>query len=190
MRTKSQERFLLAGESRLNWRSNMATSSITPDSDAIVSEITIDAPLEDVFRALVDPALVTKWWGGRGAGQSFRCTNFECDLRPGGKWRSTGIGANGLPFEATGEYLEIDPPRLLVYTWSASWASDVKTTVRWELLPTQQGTLVRHRHSGLAAHPEIGKSFRGWPRLLAWLKALLEKGETVEDRWQLTSDER
>lgn len=166
----------------------MATSSITQDGDSIVTEIYIDAPPEDVFRAIVDPELVTKWWGGRGAGQSFRCTHFECDLRLGGKWRSTGIDAKGGTFEATGEYVEVDPPRLLVQTWTASWTSQVKTTVRWELLQTENGTLLRHCHSGLTAYPEVGRSFRGWPRLLAWLKALLEKGETVNDRWQITSE--
>lgn len=166
----------------------MATSSITADSDAIVSEINIDASPEEVFRALVDPELVTKWWGGRSADQGFRCTQFECDLRPGGKWRSTGVDAKGRPFEAFGEYVEVDPPRLLVQTWTASWAAQVKTTIRWELLPTETGTLIRHRHSGLAAHPEVAKNFRGWPRLLAWLQKFLEKGEVVDDRWPVTSD--
>lgn len=161
----------------------MATSSITPDGDAIVTEIYIDAPLENVFRALTDPEMVTKWWGGRGAGQSYRCTHFECDVRAGGKWRSIGVDDQGAPFEAFGEYIQVDPPRLLVQTWTASWASHVKTTVRWELLPKENGTLIRHRHSGLAAHPELGKSFRGWPRMLAWLQAFLEKNETAEDRW-------
>lgn len=91
----------------------MATSSITQDGDSIVTEIYIDAPPEDVFRAIVDPELVTKWWGGRGAGQSFHCTHFECDLRLGGKWRSTGIDAKGGTFEATGEYVEVDPRAFL-----------------------------------------------------------------------------
>ena len=65
-----------------------------------------------------------------------------------------------------GEYLEVDSPRLLVYSWVASWTGDVKTTVRWELEPTGKGTLVKIRHSGLAAHPELAKSYRGWPRML------------------------
>ena len=161
----------------------MATTFIAPDGDAIVSEIYIAAPPEEVFRALVDPELVVKWWGGQGAGQSFRCTHFECDLRAGGKWRSTGIDGQGHPFEAAGEYVEVTPPHLLVQTWTASWTAQVKTTVRWELQPTDDGTLVRHQHSGLAAHPEVGQSFRGWPRILCWLQAYLEKGETVDDRW-------
>lgn len=164
----------------------MATTSITPDGDAIVSEIYIAAPPEVVFRALVDPELVIKWWGGQGAEQSFRCTDFRSDLRPGGSWRSNGVDGQGCPFEVTGEYLEIDPPHLLVATWVASWAGPVKTTVRWELKSTGDGTLVRHQHSGLAAHPQISKGFRGWPRLMGWLRAFLETGETVEERWPVT----
>lgn len=161
----------------------MPIASIAPDGDAIVSEIYIAAPPEDVFQALVAPEFVVKWWGGQGAEQSFRCTHFQSDLRPGGKWQSSGIDGQGRPFKAAGEYVEIDPPRLLVQTWVASWTAQVTTTVRWELTPTGDGTMVRHRHSGLAAHPQIEKSFRGWPRILGWLQAFLEKGETVDERW-------
>ncbi len=161
----------------------MATTFIAPDGDTIVSEIYVAAPPEEVFRALVDPEMVVKWWGGQGAGQSFRCTHFECDLRAGGKWRSAGIDGQGNPFEAAGEYVEVTPPHLLVQTWTASWTAQVKTTVRWELHETEDGTIVRHQHSGLAGHPEVGRSFRGWPRILGWLQAYLEKGKTVDDRW-------
>lgn len=161
----------------------MATTSIVNHGDAIVTEMYIAAPPGQVFQALVDPQMVMKWWGGQGAGQSFRCTRFESDLRTGGTWRSSGIDGQGHPFEVTGEYLEVDPPRLLIQTWVASWTGPVKTLVRWELEPTREGTLLRHQHSGLAAHPEVAKSFRGWSRLLGWLQVFLERGETVEDRW-------
>ena len=157
----------------------MATSEITANADEIVSEIQIAAPLERVFQALVDPSQVVRWWGQTGI---YRCMEFSADLRPGGKWTSAGVIGDGRPFEVVGEYLEIDPPRLLVHSWVASWTGDAKTTVRWELEPTKQGTLVRIRHSGLAAHPELAKSYSGWPRLLVWLQALMERGETIDDR--------
>ena len=157
----------------------MASSSTTRAADEIVSEIHIAAPPERVFQALVDPAQVPQWWGQGGV---YRCTDFHSDLRAGGTWRSAGVGPDGRGFEVFGEYLEVDPPRLLVHTWIASWTGDVKTTVRWELDPTNRGTLVRIRHRGLAAHPELAKSYSGWPRMLGWLQAFLEKGETVDDR--------
>ena len=159
--------------------SNIATMRVSSDQDEITSEIEIAVPPEQVFQALVDPQQVLRWWGQTGV---YRCTEFQADLRPGGKWRSAGIGPEGRPFQVTGEYLEVAPPRLLVHTWVASWTGDAKTTVRWELKTTATGTLLRLRHSGLSAHPGIGDSYRGWPRMLGWIQALLEKGETAQDR--------
>ena len=118
---------------------NTATMNVTPDQDAIVSEIYIAAPPERVFQALVDPEQVVQWWGQIGV---YECTQFEADLRAGGRWRSAGVGPDGGSFEVTGEVLEVQPPRLLVCTWVASWTRDVKTIVRWELEPTNEGTLV------------------------------------------------
>jgi uncharacterized protein YndB with AHSA1/START domain len=157
----------------------MATSKVTPDADAIVTEIHIAAPPERVFQALVDPQQVLKWWGQQGV---YRSTEFHRDLRPAGKWRAVGIAADGHSFEASGEYVEVDPPHLLVYSWVASWTGDAKTTVLWELHPVSKGTLVRLHHYGLAAYPDLAKSYSGWPRMLGWLQALLERGETIDDR--------
>jgi uncharacterized protein YndB with AHSA1/START domain len=157
----------------------MATPGITPEADELVSEIEIAVPPDRVFQALVDPRQVVQWWGQSGM---YRATEYRSDLRVGGKWTTIGVAGEGRSFEATGEYLEIDPPRLLVHSWIASWTGDVKTTVRWELEPTKSGTLIRIRHLGLAAHPEIAQSYKGWPLILKWLNGFLERGETVDDR--------
>jgi uncharacterized protein YndB with AHSA1/START domain len=93
-----------------------ATMHITPDQDAIISEIEIAAIPDRVFQALIDPEQVLQWWGQAGV---YRCTEFASDVRPGGKWRSAGIGPDGGPFEASGQYIEVDSPRLLVYSWVA-----------------------------------------------------------------------
>jgi len=157
----------------------MVSSQAGAGPDMIVSEIQIASPPERVFHALVDPAQVMKWWGQIGI---YRCTSFEADLRVGGKWRSSGTGPDDHAFDIHGEILEIDPPRLLTYSWVSSWTGEAKTTVCWELQANQQGTLVTVRHSGFAAHPELAQSYRGWPRMLGWLQALLDRGETVDDR--------
>ena len=158
---------------------NSATMHVSNDQDTIVSEIEIAASAERVFQALVDPRQVLLWWGQT---EVYRCTEFEADVRAGDKWRSAGIGPDGRPFQVTGEYLEVQPPHLLVHSWTATWTGDAKTTVRWEVESRREGTLLRIRHSGLAAHPGIGESYRGWPRMLGWIQALLETGETVQTR--------
>lgn len=154
-------------------------SPMQSQPDEVIAEIEIAASPERIFQALTDPAQVVKWWGQQGI---YRCTNFETDLRIGGKWRSSGIDGRGQNFEVAGTYLEIEPPRSLATTWVATWTGDVQTTVRWELQPIGKGTLVRIRHSGLAAHPQLAQSYRGWPRMLGWLQALMERDETVDDR--------
>jgi uncharacterized protein YndB with AHSA1/START domain len=163
----------------------MTTPNINPEADAVVSEIQIAAPPERVFEALVDPSQVLKWWGQKGI---YVCKEFQADLRVGGSWRSAGVDGRGNPFETSGKFVEISRPRILAYTWVASWTGDLETLVRWELQPSGEGTLVRIRHSGFGAHPEAAQNYRGWPRMLAWLQALLDRGETTEDRqpasWQ------
>ncbi len=160
----------------------MSSPNTSPErnqQDEVVAEIMIAAPPERIFQALTDSAQVPKWWGQKGV---YRCTKFEADLRIGGKWRSSGIDGQGQNFEVSGSYLEIDPPRLLVSTWMATWTGDVQTTVCWQLTSVAGGTLVKLTHSGLSAHPELAQSYRGWPRMLGWLQALMERDETVEDR--------
>jgi|SRR5579884_3028944 len=147
--------------------------------DETVSEIDISARPERVFQALTDPEQVVQWWGQKGV---YRAAEFSADLRVGGRWHTAGEGPGGKGFTVEGEITEIDPPKILVYTWTASWTGDAQTVVRWELSPIPTGTRVTIRHSGLAERPELAQSHSGWPRMLGWLQAFLEKGETVRMR--------
>ena len=158
----------------------MATISVTPDQDAVLAEIHIAAPPERVFQAISDPTQLKNWWGQKG---KYRHTHVQFDVRPGGKWRTDGVGDDGEKYHVSGEYLEVDPPRLLVYTWAASFDGGTPTTVRWELCPHERGTLVKVHHSGFARQPEVAKHYSGgWPTVLAWMQAYIETGETVDTR--------
>ena len=80
-------------------------------------------------------------------------------------------------FECHGEILEIDPPRLLVYTWIANWHEDKhrKTIVRWDLEARGSGTHVKVTHSGLAEEWAARKDYSGgWPGVLGQLKKFVE----------------
>jgi uncharacterized protein YndB with AHSA1/START domain len=171
----------------------MATSVVTPEQDAVVAEIFIAAPPERVFQAITDPRQTPQWWGQQGM---YRITEWKGDVRPGGKWSSVGLSADGSSFRVEGEYLEVDPPRLLVHTWMASWTGQLQTVVRWELEPRDvhglqgrgpqrmgTGTMVKLRHTGFAGEPKaaLGHS-EGWKRVLDWVQAFVEKGETVDSR--------
>lgn len=158
----------------------MATVALTPDQDTINVEIQIAAPPARVFAAVTDPRQVPQWWGQQGM---YRITHWKNDLRPGGKWRSEGSGGDGKPFHVEGEYLEVDPPRLLVHTWNPSYRELPTTVVRWELQVHNGGTLLKLSHSGFAGHAEAARDHsQGWVRVLGWMQAFVEENATVETR--------
>ncbi len=141
-------------------------------SDAIVQEIEIQGSAERIFDALTNPHERMMWWGMEGR---FRVTYFDSDLRTGGKWTMSGDGVGGRPFTIHGEYREIDRPRLLVFTWLPDWYENAtETLVRWELEENKGVTIVRLTHSGLTTE-SARTSHRGWPQILDWLRAYVEK---------------
>jgi uncharacterized protein YndB with AHSA1/START domain len=150
----------------------------TPDNDAIVGEIHIAAPPERVFKALSDPKQLMQWF------TSPECPAklWEMDPRPGGHYRYATqkgtIVVNGVDeFECHGEILEVDPPRLLAYSWIANWHDDKsrRTVVRWELTPDAEGTRVKVTHSGLAQERIARKDYSGgWPGVLEMLRKFAE----------------
>ncbi len=170
----------------------MATATVTPNQDAVHAEIFIAAPPERVFQALTDPEQTAQWWGQKGL---YRITERASDPRPGGKFRSAGVGADGAKFHVEGEYIEIDPPRRLVHTWSSSYMAGPTTTVYFDLIPqpihglhpsgpkkSGTGTLLKLRHEGFATPQGATNHGEGWKRVFGWLQAYIERGETVDSR--------
>ena len=143
----------------------------TTINDTIVQEITIQAPAEEIFDALTNPERLVQWWIVPG---QFQMTHLESDLRPGGKRIMRGSGY-GRAVTVTGEYREIERPRLLVFTWLPDWQGDaVESVVRFDLEERDGCTVVRLTHSGLVSE-KSRQSHRGWPQLLALLQAHAER---------------
>jgi uncharacterized protein YndB with AHSA1/START domain len=152
---------------------------VTPDQDAVVSEIQISAPPERVFKAIADAGELQQWFTSPECPVKF----WKVDARVGGKYsyatEKGSIVVNGISeFECHGEILECTPPRLLVYSWIGNWHDDPsrRTIVRWELTPKGKGTHVRVTHSGLSNLPVARKDYTGgWPGVVEQLKKFVEK---------------
>lgn len=157
----------------------MATTIVTPNQDAVVSEIHIAAPPDRVFQALIDPKQVMKWW----TSDDCQIDRFSMEPRKGGRWeydtKPSKLVVNGISkFHCEGEVTEYDPPRTLAYTWIANWHDDKSrcTVVRWELTPKTGGTQVKVTHSGLAQEPTARKDYSGgWTGVVETLKKFVEK---------------
>ena len=157
----------------------MPTAIITPDQDAIVTEIEVNAPPARVFKALTEAKELMLWFNGD---STCPVKFWNMDAQPGGRYsyatKKGTVVVNGVDeFECHGDILEIDPPRLLVYTWIGNWHDDKqrKTVVRWDLTPSGSGTKVKVTHSGLAQEPASRKDYTGgWPGVLESLKRFAE----------------
>jgi uncharacterized protein YndB with AHSA1/START domain/DNA-binding transcriptional ArsR family regulator len=83
---------------------------------------------------------------------------------------------------ATGENLEVDPPRRLVQSFMALWSEDVEhegsSRVTWEIEPVGDSCRLTVTHDRLRedANSEL---YGGWPMILSGLKTLLETGQTL-----------
>jgi uncharacterized protein YndB with AHSA1/START domain len=157
----------------------MTTAIVTPNHDAIVSEIQIAAPPDRVFKALTDAGELGRWFG------SPECPvkSWKMDARVGGRYsyatEQGSVVVNGVnKFECHGEIVEFDPPHLLAYTWIGNWHDDPqsRTVVRWELTKKGIGTQVRVTHSGLANLPVAREDYTGgWPGVVEMLKTFVEQ---------------
>jgi uncharacterized protein YndB with AHSA1/START domain len=94
-------------------RGSTETTSIYSDGAELVMERTFDATREEVWKAFTDPTIVPRWWGPHGTTTRVA----EMDVRPGGKWRYVSSGPDREDVSFYGEYLELDPPQRIRWTF-------------------------------------------------------------------------
>jgi len=131
----------------------------------ILASVEIAAPPERVFRALSSKEIV-EWWGSEGL---YKTTEWTGDVRVGGRWKASGVGADGKPFAVQGEYIELDPPKKLTHTWAPDWDPGAPTRVTYRLEPIEGGTRLTLRHEGFTSQESCGRHSQGWTRVLDWL---------------------
>jgi uncharacterized protein YndB with AHSA1/START domain len=123
-----------------------------------------DAPPERVFDAWLDPAVAGKWLFAADTGEMVR---VEIDARVGGRFVFTDRRA-GEDFEHTGEYLQIDRPRRLVFNFSVPKYSTVVTRATIDIVPVGAGCELMLTHEGVL--PEWLEPTRaGWTGILGKL---------------------
>jgi uncharacterized protein YndB with AHSA1/START domain len=125
---------------------------------------------QSVFDAWIDPASVAKWFGP-GLGEMVR---IDVDARVGGRFVFTQR-RGGEDVEHTGEYLVVDRPRRLAFTWGVPKYSPDFASVGIEIRPSDGGCDLRLTHElapNWTDHAERTKA--GWTVMIDQIAALVE----------------
>jgi len=146
------------------------------ETHVLERELTIEASPETVWEFLVDPVKATAWMG----------QSASFDPRPGGLYRVDVIPGH----TALGEFVELDPPRRLVYTWG--WEKGESgpnavppgsSTIEIELVPEGDGTRLRFVHRDLPDTEATASHGHGWDHYLARLTAAAAGSDPGPDPW-------
>jgi uncharacterized protein YndB with AHSA1/START domain len=135
-------------------------------------QLVVDSPQERVFTALTESAEVATWWGPLG----YSMAEIDLDLRVGGRYRFTMQPPSGDPFHIAGEFLEIEPPRRLVYTFSYEEPDpdDRQTVVALSVEEVGHASAVSLAQRGFATEARLELHRSGWTDSLEKLRALTE----------------
>ncbi len=142
------------------------TGSTAPAAPAATTAPTVKltrlmpAPREDVFAAWLDPEGMRTWM----CPGDIKQTEIEIDARVGGKFKLLMHGGEN-DYEMTGEYVEIDPPSRIVFTWiSHTTVADSLVTLEFHDRGGQCEMVLTHER--LPDADIAGQHEAGWTSIL------------------------
>jgi uncharacterized protein YndB with AHSA1/START domain len=142
-------------------------------AETLVVRRILPVPRERVFAAWLDPVSLAQWMRPGEATEAF----VEVDPRVGGNFRIVmrhGTRGNQ-DYEHRGEYLVIQPPSLLSFTWISAATHHQSTIVTVELLERGTGTELVLTHRRLPS--DALESHRmGWTDIARKLAEVLAGG--------------
>ena len=127
----------------------------------------LDHSLEHVFDAWLDPERASKFLFATPTGKMVR---VDMDARVGGSFNITR--RDGEDVEHVGNYVEIERPRRLVFTFGVPKYSSQMTRVSIDLKPLPSGCELALTHEGVPAE-WLDASREGWNKIVDGLSAHL-----------------
>jgi uncharacterized protein YndB with AHSA1/START domain len=140
------------------------------DPDVLEVSVHIAAQPETVFPYFTDPARYVQWMGSIATLEPVPGGSYRVSMRDG--------------VEVVGEFLEVDPPRRLVFTWG--WTHDLAVapgTTRVEVTLDEEagGTRVVLRHHDLPDDEQRDHHGTGWRMYLDRLSVRVSGGDPGPD---------
>ena len=137
-------------------------TSAASQGDTLSLDFDLPHPPEKVWRALVEPELLAQWL----------LPVFDLELEKGAAFMFRTQPYPGWDGTVSCRFVEIEPHRKLVYTWSVPF---LETVVTFTLAPTTTGTRLNLVQSGFKPDQkrEFGGARYGWNMMGGKLAELL-----------------
>lgn len=159
---------------------DLPATSVAPPVISIQLSRIIHAPRERVFEAWTKPESIRQWFGP--AHLQVASVDMDLEKRTYRIAMTHGSDCEGVapelkknPPAAEGEYVAIDPPSLLSFTWRSDWRPGEETLVTLRFSETAEGTLLELTQEGFLTQDSSSGHDRGWNSSLAKLAALLSQ---------------
>lgn len=132
---------------------------------------------EQVFAAWLDPAKVGKWMFGPPLREE-KVLRMGLEPKVGGQF-SFVVEREGKEFDHTGEYLEIERPQRLVFTWGIRGMSDSSASrVTLEFKDSAEGCELTLTHELAPGWEDFAQRTKeGWEKILGSLERYLRQSQ-------------
>lgn len=126
------------------------------ETRSVIVEREVRHPPEKIWRALTQPHLIEAW---------LMKNNFQPVVGQGFRLDAEWGGVDC-------KVLELEPPRMLAYTWEAQ---GLESVVTWTLTPIDAGTHLRMEQTGFTRDHKMayGGALAGWPRFFDSLEKVV-----------------
>ena len=145
---------------------------MSDDWNQLRIERLIPAPVEKVFTAWTKAEVMALWLSPVGYAE------VENDLSVAGRFRVLMV-SDDIRIEHTGEYLEIDPPHRLSFTWNSPYTGSEPSVVTVELAAEGDQTRLVLVHQRLP-EDEVDSHVGGWGTMIDRLTELI-RSDTQPD---------
>lgn len=128
----------------------------------------LPAPRDEVWTLWTTAARMPEWILDGGSA--------TLDVRVGGQYK-LDMHYEGKAYPHHGEYLEVDPPARLVFTWISEGTQWKPSIVTIELAERDGATELVLTHEGLPGEKSASDHEGGWTEIAGWLDNLLTTGQ-------------
>lgn len=136
--------------------------------DVVQVRRVLKATPQDVFEAWTDPRLLQQWL----CPDPGVVAEATCDPVIGGRYRLVMVFDHGA-YEVTGEYLEVNPPHRLVFTWLTNRTAGQTTQVTVTIRPDGDLTELTITHERLPSDSYRNAARSAWANVVDRLDRIL-----------------